>query len=148
MLAIGSNTLGSPCMITIFRHALLLLPSLLSACSDTRGQELRTARSSVATGVMVIDAWLGGAAPDHYARSALDSARATIARTAGELAKEDSPVAENAADILLLDTSRAALRRAATAIAISDRAAVGASRAELDQAASLLRRVVTARPHE
>jgi hypothetical protein len=121
------------------RLPLVLFAGMLAACSGApdSGQIVKQARSSTLTGLMVIDAWLAGAVPDHYAHDAVDAMRAALAQISGDLAAEDTSLAEQTVVLGRLMRARAALRRAGSAIGAGDRRAIASCRVELSEAATI-----------
>jgi hypothetical protein len=121
------------------RLPLIFFTGMLAACSGAAdsGQILKQAQSSAMTGLMIIDARLAGAVPDHYAQDGVEAMRAVLAQASGDLAAEDASLAEQTVVLGQLMRARAALRRAGSAIGASDRAAIASCRVELSEAATI-----------
>ncbi|TIR86248.1 MAG: hypothetical protein E5X19_26590 [Mesorhizobium sp.] len=88
-----------------------MLALTLASCSssETVEQQSKRAASTAQAAVLVTDAWLSGAAPSHYASSALQSFAETLA-DAGRQVESASP-----SDPATRDTLKAAISRLSTA---------------------------------
>jgi hypothetical protein len=112
--------------------AFAAIPLVLAACSrsdaDSQEQQRRMAASWTSTAVLMLDGWLGGAVPSHYARRTGQAVSKNLSElTAGPQRQEVQRVAET-------------LRRAERGIEASDLAAVETSRNALAAAASAFRK--------
>ncbi|WP_143749093.1 hypothetical protein [Mesorhizobium sp. WSM3868] len=125
-------------MRSIARRKLPLLQVLaltLASCSssETVEQQSKRAASIAQAAVLVTDAWLSGAAPSHYASSALQSFAGTLA-DAGRQVESASP-----SDPAKRDTLKAAVSRLSTAASGVESAVEAEQRAQASQARNELR---------
>ncbi|TPI32710.1 hypothetical protein FJ414_21880 [Mesorhizobium sp. B3-1-6] len=124
-------------MRTVARPSRAFLPLLalaLASCSssETVDQQSKLAASTAQAAVLVSDAWLSGAAPSHYASSALQSFAETLA-DAGRQVESASPSDRGKRDALAAAVSRLsnAARRAKDAVEAGQDAQVGQAQQEL-----------------
>ncbi|TPI36897.1 hypothetical protein FJW07_20165 [Mesorhizobium sp. B3-1-9] len=122
---------------TVARPSRAFLPLLalaLASCSssETVDQQSKLAASTAQAAVLVSDAWLSGAAPSHYASSALQSFAETLA-DAGRQVESASPSDRGKQDALAAAVSRLsnAARRAKDAVEAGQDAQVGQAQQEL-----------------
>ncbi|TPI57591.1 MULTISPECIES: hypothetical protein [unclassified Mesorhizobium] len=122
---------------TVARPSRAFLPLLalaLASCSssETVDQQSKLAASTAQAAVLVSDAWLSGAAPSHYASSALQSFAETLA-DAGRQVESASPSDRGKRDALAAAVSRLsnAARRAKDAVEAGQDAQVGQAQQEL-----------------
>jgi len=115
---------------------------VLAACSEANAdrldQQTRMAASWTSTAVMLLDGWLSGAVPSHYAR-----------RTSQTVSTKISGLQQGGADAGFRQQAQQiteTLRRAERGIEASDLAAVETSRNALAAAASAFRNQARQRP--
>lgn len=123
---------------TIARPSRVFLPLLalaLASCSSTEtvDQQSKLAASTAQAAVLVCDAWLSGAAPSHYASSALQSFAETLA-DAGRQVQSASP-----SDRAKRDALAEALSRLSNAAKRTKDAVEAEQHARADQAQQELR---------
>ena len=118
--------------------AILLLPGCSGSGSDTE-QQVKQARTSAATAQMVLDAWLPGEVPAHYARDTLQAMQAQLegVRKNVEQAGSSSP-ARQAVVLHPIRQTSDAIGRAAAAIGASDHERTAKSAEEARTAAAVL----------
>ncbi|MEI9405347.1 hypothetical protein [Mesorhizobium argentiipisi] len=121
--------------IAWWRLALLqVLAPMLASCSssETVDQQSKLAASTAQAAVLVSDAWTSGAAPSHYASSALQSFAETLADAGRQV---ESAAASDPAkrDALAAAASRLsnAAKRAKDAVHAEQHAQVGQAQQEL-----------------
>ncbi|TPJ37069.1 hypothetical protein [Mesorhizobium sp. B2-8-3] len=124
-------------MRTVARPSRAFLPLLalaLASCSssETVDQQSKLAASTAQAAVLGSDAWLSGAAPSHYASSALQSFAETLA-DAGRQVESASPSDRGKRDALAAAVSRLsnAARRAKDAVEAGQDAQLGQAQQEL-----------------
>jgi hypothetical protein len=97
-------------------------------------QQSRTTASAANTAIVLLDAWIAGDAPTHYAASALQSMAVTLAECARQLRETQSPeTAKRAATDLA-----AAAKAAETAVENDNRPKASEARDELREALTRL----------
>ncbi|MBZ9846934.1 hypothetical protein LB565_02900 [Mesorhizobium sp. CA14] len=113
---------------------LQVLAPMLASCSssETIDQQSKLAASSAQAAVLVSDAWLSGAAPTHYASSALQSFAGTLdeAGRQVESASASDPAKRDALAAAVSRLSNAA-KRAKGAVEAAQHAQVGQAQQEL-----------------
>ncbi|MBZ9733645.1 hypothetical protein LB534_03335 [Mesorhizobium sp. CA18] len=121
---------------TVARPSRAFLPLLalaLASCSssETIDQQSKLAASTAQAAVLVSGAWLSGAAPSHYASSALQTFAETLA--AGRQVESASPSDRGKRDSLVAAVTRLsnAARRAKDAVEAEQDAQVGQAQQEL-----------------
>ncbi|MBZ9841510.1 hypothetical protein [Mesorhizobium sp. CA5] len=125
-------------MSSIAWRSLLLFPVLalaLASCSssETVEQQSKLAASTGEAAVLVINAWLSGAAPPHYASAALQS-------FAGTLGDADRQVqSAPSSDIAKRDALKSAVGRLTIAAAAAERAVKAEQQIQARQARQDLR---------
>ncbi|TPI85439.1 hypothetical protein [Mesorhizobium sp. B2-8-9] len=122
---------------TVARPSRAFLPLLalaLASCSssETIDQQSKRAASTAQAAVLLSDAWLSGAAPSHYASSALQTFAETLA-DAGRQVESASPSDRGKRDSLAAAVTRLsnAARRAKDAVEAEQDAQVGQAQQEL-----------------
>ena len=118
--------------------AILLLPGCSGSGSDTE-QQVKQARTSAATAQMVLDAWLPGEVPGHYARDTLQAMQAQLDEVGKNLEQAGSSSPARQAIVLHpLSQTSDAIGRAAAAIGASDHERTAKSAEEARTAAAVL----------
>ncbi|CDX45015.1 conserved exported hypothetical protein [Mesorhizobium plurifarium] len=116
------------------RAFLPLLALALASCSssETVDQQSKLAASTAQAAVLVSDAWLSGAAPSHYASSALQSFAETLADAGRQV--ESAPLSDKAKRDALAETVNRlsnAAKRAKDAVEAEQHAQAGQALQEL-----------------